>query len=189
MKRDEFDQYREEYPSKVTEWHSRLFADHPTQVHFNEYAANRFFDSHKPGRVVEIGGWRGELADVILPKESIESWDNYEVCAEAARSPVCSDPKYRSHAERVLLPPPCATLVMSHVIEHLTDEEARGVIAATNASSLYVDAPLTEEGEDWGGSIGFHILKMGWNDLDSLINSAGFGLVGRDKNARWYRRC
>lgn len=193
MTPEQFDEYRREYRNGISnqsiiKWHSKLYADYPEQTHFNKEVACLFFDTFAGGSVVEVGGWRGEMADTILPNEEIVSWDNYEVCAEAAADPVCTDKRYCSHHKRVTVAPTCDTLILSHVIEHLTDVEARLLLETTDAEVVYVDAPLSDAGVTWDGETCFHVLEMGWPDLDRLFAIQGYECSGVFGTVRWYER-
>jgi len=194
MNRDDFDAYRANYPlmgsDELANWHSTLFDEHPDQNHYSIKGLLAFFDASAPDDVVEIGGWRGEAAAEVLPKfPDIVSWTNYEICEKAVDRPVCTDKRYRAYHHKVVEPPSCTTLVCSHVIEHLSDAEVLRMLKATDANLLYVDTPLTDGGETWNQTTCFHVLQMGWNDLDVAIRAKGFHLLGQhSKTIRWYER-
>lgn len=195
MTSEEFDQYRDEYPTmtdrSMSEWHSRLYRDHPDQSHFNSAALMWFLGEVNPVNVVEIGGWDGEAAALGLETNpGIVSWENYEVCQEAVAASVCHDPRYSSFPVPVYFATRLAdTLVASHSLEHMSDEQVEKLISTTDAKNVYVDAPLKPEGEDWGGTTCLHCLRMGWSKLHELFTAAGFSLrEAVDFEIRWYTR-
>jgi hypothetical protein len=172
----------------MVEWHSRLYRDNPDQRHFNGRAIGAFFGAlENPGRVVEIGGWDGALADAMLKDTpSIESWDNYEICREICDLQKCSDPRYRVHHARIVEPPSCDTLVCSHVIEHMSEDEVTSLLDATDAAALYLDTPALSG--DWSGSTSFHVLRWNRTELNDAVEARGFRMLDKCDTAWWYLR-
>jgi hypothetical protein len=192
---EEFDQYRLEYdtiaPHRLTEWHSRLFADYPDQSHYNGGAMLHFFEGIDARMVAEIGGWDGAAAKlVLLANPEIEVWVNYEVCAEAANASVCADGRYWAIPEAMYrISPSIDTVVASHCLEHMNDAQVETFISTLHAANLYIDAPLSDDGETWIGTTCFHCLNMGWSRLDELVRAAGFKQTGNvGAEIRWYKR-
>ena len=196
-----WDQWRAEYKATSyaaqQDFYSGVWATNPDQRHFTATAALAFFDG-SARRVIEVGGWRGELAALVLTAHpEIELWRNYELCREAAAAAVSTDPRYEgvSPPDWVWSLPPAElagfdTLVLSHVIEHMTAEDLAALLAALHSPRrVYVESPLFDEPRDWAGYHGTHILELGWRGVDALFASAGFRLaVHAGKYVRHYAR-
>ena len=63
-------------------------------------------------------------------------------------------------------------------------------ISATSARAIYLDAPLVDEPTDWTAYVGTHILEVGWDGVDTILNN--YRLAWRMQHdtgeARLYRR-
>ena len=191
MNSEQFDQYRAEYPmskSRMVKWHSMLYSEYPQQDYFDQEAVGKFLDSINASRVIEVGGWRGEMAAFGFARsESIREWHNYEICREAASNPVCVDPRYSWHNRKLVNVPKCDTLICSHVLEHMTGGEVEALLGSTNAKNLYVDCPNLMK--EWDGTTCFHVLELTWPKLNKLILGAGFEDAGGASDlVRWYAR-
>lgn len=132
----------------------------------------------RPLQVVEVGGWKGHLAQEVLGQSEpgeIASWKNYDLSQRAVDRSVCGDERYRA----VVLPdfvwnvPGCfegANVVVSHAVEHLASWDCVrfiGALAEARVRFCYVEAPIPEETPDegvkWDGYGGSHILEVGWD--------------------------
>ena len=181
MKSSEFDLYRDDYEDmtsdKAYDWHSRLWRSSPSQDHVSLSKLDEFFREVDATHVMEIGGWRGEAAEHVLGwNDGISSWRNYEVCREAANSPVFEDERYHSIHHWVNPGSPFVmdgdTLVCSHVLEHMNEGQVEFVMRSTKARYLYVDVPLDRD--EWSGTTCFHVFRGGWPRMSTLIESVGF---------------
>lgn len=186
--------YRENYASfdRVTleKWHDMLYVESPDQNHFNKYAISAFFSHIDPVEVFEVGGWDGELADFILSNKSgIAGWRNAEICVKALDRRLCRKGVYTAiYGKCTEVPHDCDTVVMSHVIEHMLDDEARHIIRSIDAENLYIDTPISGGGSDWNDTSCFHVLKMGWNELFDVVKDCGFTRIGISNSAQWFAR-
>lgn len=194
MTAEEFDQYRDAYPKmpahELSEWHSRLYREYPDQSHFNGGALLMFFSGIAADDVIEIGGWDGAAARIVLmANPEIKLWKNYEVCREAVEDTICTSERYHAKAEAAYEAVGADTLVLSHVIEHMSDGQAMALLSGTDADHLYIDAPLGDRQSKWGGTTCFHLLEFGWNDLDRFVRDQKFKLKGtRGAETKWYTR-
>ena len=162
-----FDDYRSKYqdlsPLEHSNVYDRIAKLYGDQQHYNP----ALVEPIAAGVVVELGGWRGELAAHILPRnDRVVSWTNHEICRWAAISPVCDDPRYESvwTRDRFAWDAPEFAgdlLVLSHVIEHLSEAHALALIEAfARFGRVYVDAPLL--GDVWENTWTTHILPWTW---------------------------
>lgn len=135
-------------------------------------------------RVVEIGGWKGELAACVLDKcPDIESWTNYDWMPRARDLSACNDFRYHVRTCQLLyaeLPPECDFIVAGHVLEHMRAWEVEGVLRrfCSEAKGLYVEMPLPVGGgpQCWTGVTAAHILEIGWWGFVDLAEKCSFAL-------------
>ena len=187
----DFDSWRRDYDrltySEHVEFYRTVAEAYPEQQHYNEPAIRSFLDG-ATGPVLELGGWKGELAASVLSDyPGIPKWLNVEIAPQAVTESACTDPRYS-----VIVPDAFLwdtdldlseyrTLVASHVIEHLKHADLIKLLRRTRSiEHLYVDAPLPETDPQWGGGNGqhSHIIEIGWGRLRSLLESYGFSRVG-----------
>lgn len=185
MNAEDFDQWRAAYPrltfTEQIQWHSRLWQDHPGQTHYDLGYVKAFLHRvPSPREVLELGGWRGELARDC--RGMYERWDNYELCREASADPVFGAPEYHAplmyeylwdrkdvHAFNVV--------IASHVIEHLSVDHLHAflkkiVSECPGLLHMYIDSPLN--GTDWKGETCFHVLPLSWDRVGEIVDVYGF---------------
>ncbi len=167
-------------------FHSRIWVEHPVQQHYDARAAGRFLDAVRPKRIIEIGGWRGELAAEMLAGRSwIESWHNVELCTEAVAASVCSDPRYTVAVGETFAwdtPQPVSdALLLSHCAEHMRWRELLALFDSVipPVSAVYLAAPLPLDGTvpTWDRYVGTHILEVGWDAIAADLAQRGLVCV------------
>jgi len=198
----DFGAWRRQYDdltySEQVEFYRAVAEAYPEQIHFNEPAIRTFLDG-ATGKVLEIGGWKGELAQRVLPDlPEITEWLNVEIAPQAVTESVCLDPRYLVTIPETFIwdsdldIESFPTVVASHVIEHMKIREVRNLLSRIRADRLYVDAPLPPQPSLWGDGQHSHIIEVGWDGLGSLIESHGFRKVGELEGkwgpAYWFRR-
>ena len=199
---EELENYRRNYDSLPFSEHQRMYEEiekvYPEQSWWNARDCLGFLEQYRPAHVVEIGGHDGGLASKVLPDAPfVESWTNYELvdCPQT-----CTDPRYealvlRDWAWSVALN--ADALVLSHVVEHLSEERLGELLRSLKCPAIYVDAPLHESARsNWAGTETAHVLPWSMQELDLAFRSRGYlmafanvdnsrGLVSR---VRWYER-
>lgn len=159
-------------------FYDRVWDQHPVQLHYDAEACARFLEATRPATVMEIGGWRGELAGEMLARyDWIGSWHNREVCAGAATNPATDDPRYRANVPTTWpwhVPLRAEAFVASHTIEHMNARQLDELFRATSARAMFLASPLTDDGQDWAGYGGSHVLTIGWRDVIALAATHGF---------------
>ncbi len=133
-------------------------------------------------RIIEIGGWKGELATACLEQAPwIQSWHNIDYCAPAVEKTTCKDDRYIAscpthfHWFKDKREVNADLLIAAHVIEHLTDEDLESLILwIKGIPAVIFEAPIGRGESDWTGYIGTHILKMGWARINELMDLAGY---------------
>lgn len=130
----------------------------------------------KTRTVVEIGGWDGGLADVMLRRFPwIESWTNYDITPDVPQ--VCDDPRY---TVEVLDDWPWRrkvsgdAVIASHVFEHMRMYEIECLLTEWDVASVYVDCPISPGMTTWRGYEGSHILAVGSTEFLFRLNELGY---------------
>jgi hypothetical protein len=171
---------------EVVRFHDQVWEQFPSQEYYSPDHLAAFFSDLGAVNVVEVGGWRGEAAEQILPAYPVQSWTNYEICRSAALSPITDDPRYTGvHLDRWAWEMPVRTFdvgVLAHVIEHVRAPQLRSLIewlSLCEVRHLYVEAPLIDVGRSWRNSTSAHVLEIGWPDVIRLLGEFGFYLTSR----------
>lgn len=195
-----FDEYRRDYADMTSSDHRSFYADihkkWPEQRHCTLSSLRRFLSDHRKALVIEMGGWDGWAASVMLPEfPELQHWLNVEFCREAALANVCDDARFNVYVPGAfqwwrseVQPDVGDVMVLSHVIEHLADDDARELIGALRPLAWYIEAPIAEEGQDWDGYQGTHVLKAGWRQVETWLAAAGYRRVWAEGDARSYSR-
>ena len=203
MKTAEYDLWRAEYPMQTVQGHAALynkrFLERPGIGSWSGRAVRMFLNQHgnSPLAVAEIGGRDGDLAKVALESTpKITKWINYEISDEPIKRPVTMDARYEGRLmtdfcwwEKTIMEGD--VLVLSHIIEHLSDEHFSGLVGSIprNIKGVHAQAPLPMRGPtDWKGYFGAHILSMGWVEVNDVFVAHGFKSVPAYDGASWFRR-
>ena len=196
----DWDEWRSRYSSMTyaeqQAFYSEVWKHHPSQLHFDAGAALAFMRAlpvmPRPMRVVEIGGWRGELAEALIPYLPASwSWLNLEICREAAAASVCQQPAFRAVSPESWpwedLPTLAGAdiLVASHVIEHMSVEHLEALVdSLATARWMFLASPLPQSGTpDWAGYNGSHVLPLSLDGVTDLLADRGwdpFASAGTD---------
>jgi hypothetical protein len=147
---------------------------HPEQRSYNVAATRQFLKERQPRTVVEIGGWDGALADLMIDEfYCIKRWTNYDITDVPQ---ACDAPAY----ERVVLDDwpwnrtlEADALIASHVLEHMKLAEVAKLLNVWSVDSVYVDCPIGG-GTDWAGYHGTHILEASVTQLLDTFHARGF---------------
>lgn len=200
--RIDFDAWRNNYDrltyAEHVEFYRQVAEVYPDQQHYNESAIREFL-AGSSGPVLELGGWKGELAASVLPDfPGIPEWLNVEIAPQTIDT-VCHDPRYLVVVPEAFIwdwdfdLTPYRTFIASHVIEHMKRADVARLLSRLNAiERMYVDAPLPRKPSLWGGGESSHIIELGWDKLGALIMSYGFSKVGESEGkwgpAYWFER-
>lgn len=176
----DFNGWRESYDAMSFEEHQefnkQIAAEYPNQRCWNDQQVGKFLRHYLPGSVVELGGWDGSLANVMLPRfpETV-TWVNYDITPDVPQ--VCGDSRYeqvtlddwpwkRKAAGDVLL--------ASHVFEHMLSHEIVALLDAWDVAAVFMDAPIPSGSTSWNNYEGTHILEIGGTELLWRLGSAGW---------------
>ena len=183
---DVFDQWRANYDKMTSDEHlefvEKCAAKFPSQVHFTQWIYERLFSSWKNLRVLEIGGWKGELACYCLSNFEIKDWTNIEICKTAVKNTVeMPNDKYTTICPdnffwfRNLKHLKADLLISSNTIEHFSNNDFLYLVEAiSDIRMVLFEAPLKNNGETWQGYYGTHILDMDWADVILVMDRHGY---------------
>lgn len=186
MKTSDFDLWRENYDQLGYDdqlvFYNQVAIDHPLQRGFDEQEFIDFLEPLGKIDVIELGGWKGELAQFTLARlPKIRQWLNYEISEQAIKQTACKDSRYKATIPPDFLwnidIPPADVFVSSHTIEHIKIEQLDKLFSKLPVKYIALQAPLGDEGTDWAGYYGSHILEVGWNTIIHILNDYGFKLT------------
>lgn len=188
VKRRDWDAYRKYGPDLSIEDQIEIavYLDKlaPNQAHFSIEPITELFTEAEnllgELNVIELGAWTGDLAKEILSKFDIKSWIGYDISANSLKRSVVKDKRYKS----VLLSkwiydtdiPDFNVFVSTHTFEHMYLEEISKTLACISDRAKYMilEMPLSENGQDWKGYSGNHVLTADRQTIRDLIVSHGF---------------
>jgi len=139
--------------------------------------------------VAEFGGWVGDCAAEMLrafPPAFLRRWTNAEVCRGAVEHPATDDPRYQAGLLEDWLwvdPSPldhgATVLIAGDVIEHMRTWQLATLFARLpwTIGFIYLASPITKTGQTWDGYNGSHILECGWDQIEAMLDTEGFGVV------------
>ena len=207
MNVEDFNEWRANYNkwsyAEHQEFYSRVYAEYPGQKRFDADSVCKFLElateREVPQRVIEMGGWNGELCSEIRidPYQTITAWINFEICKEA-REDYHYSPNYICAQQdafiwdNILTLPPANVFISSHSIEHITTEDLILLVQKIDDHGIkwcYVQSPLHEtERPNWHDYLGTHILQASWREVDAIFALAGFSMHSPTSQIRWYYR-
>lgn len=197
MKTADFDLWRDNYDrltyKQQIKFYNQVAIDHPLQRGFDEVEFEDFLEPLGEITVIELGGWKGELAGYVLNKlPKIRRWLNYEISEQAVKETACNDDRYEPLVPADFLwnieIPNADVFVSSHTIEHIKVAELDKLLSKLPVKYIGLQAPLADEGTDWGGYYGSHILEVGWNTVIELLREYGFTLTHSKGEFRGFAR-
>lgn len=161
---------------------------YPIQIHYSGLVAQYLIHLDSPIKIMEIGGWKGNLAASVLYQNShILQWDNYEICENCIGKKECFDPRYR-----IIVPadfvwkinlPSYDLIVSTHTFEHLKAIEIEEIIKRHRAKVYLIEVP---HGGNWHNYNGSHILPLNSDQLNALFVAQGYILKWQDKDVRYF---
>jgi hypothetical protein len=198
-----FDRYRMLYNSfsfdykikKANEW----LKQYPEQAHFDIIPINFWLENivAKPSAVLEIGGWRGDLAEKALSSfEHINLWHNYDLL-KYNNYQKCYDNRYKlislnDDLWHLSLKYEYNALVATHMIEHINWKE---FIELTNwipecIRTVLFEAPLPASNENinWKGDYSSHVLEKGWEQVITEMENHRFLVDYTENNTVIFKR-
>lgn len=201
MNPEPFDEWRKHYKEYSNGGISKIYDDcfkrDPSHLACSNRAVRVFLNQFKgENRIFEVGGRSGILAKTALEfTPEIKEWVNVDISKAAIDSTVVKDERYRGvWAENFrwwrTMPITGGLLLLIHVIEHLSDEDALELISKIplDVNGIHVQAPIALKGpSNWDGFNGAHILSMGWIELNDAFEKIGFRSIKAYDGCSWKR--
>src|SRR3990167_4580069 len=203
MKTAEYDKWGADYPTQTVQGHAALynkrFLENQGLGSWSGRAVRMVLNQcgSRPLVIAEIGGRGGDLAKVALASTpKIKKWINYEISDEPIKNPATTDVRYEGRLMADFkwwekTPMEGDILILSHVIEHLSEVDFRGLVMSIpkNIQGVHAQAPLPMRGPvDWKGYFGAHILPLGWVEVNEIFEAAGFRSIVAYDGASWVRK-
>jgi hypothetical protein len=172
---------------------------YPEQAHFNFTPVSYWLENivSRPTSVLEIGGWRGDLAEKALSSfDHIKLWHNYDLL-NLNNYQKCNDERYKLVSlEDFLWHLPLNieynALIATHTIEHFKWRELIELISWIPAGikTVLFEAPLpvSHENYNWKGDHSSHILEKGWEQVKSEMKNRGFSVNFSERNTYIFMR-
>jgi len=190
-KKFNFNKWREKYSSysfkEQKEISNELEVLYPKQQQFNTKEVSNFLRNIPNPKILEIGGWKGELASEILTQnKSIILWHNYDICSNAIEKTVCNDKRYKTilltdFAWNLDIFSKYNVCILSHVIEHIKKHELIKLFdKIKHIKYIYIDAPLNNPylSQGWKNYEGTHVLECGWSGVMNMLKGYNLKLNG-----------
>ena len=193
----QFNRYRKRYDSYSFNHKVKLankwLVQYPEQAHFDINPINYWFENIvvRPTSVLEIGGWRGDLAEEALSSfEHINKWHNYDLINHNNYQK-CNDKRYslitlNDYIWHLSLNNEYNVLIATHMIEHINWQEfieLTGWIPIIIKTVLF-EAPLPSSNENinWKDDHSSHILEKGWEQVINEMKNHGFSVYYKENN-------
>lgn len=200
---NQFDKYRKRYSTitfkKKVKFTNRWLQEFPEQAHFNYIHVEHWLKNIviKPASIIEIGGWRGDLALKALSSfDHIIAWHNYDLL-EFNEYQKCKDTRYElitldQYIWHKSLDHKYNALIATHMIEHICWKELIQLIGwiPREIRTVLFEAPIPPTGENisWKGDYSSHVLEKGWEQIISEMKNNDFSLDYSEDNTYIFGR-
>jgi hypothetical protein len=198
-----FNRYRKNYDSfsfaQKQKMASRWLEQYPEQAHFDTAPVKHWLENYvkRPCSVLEIGGWRGDLANKMLTDYNyIQSWHNYDLIEDNSYQK-CHDLRYKlitlkDDLWHISLVYNYNALIATHMIEHINWREFIELAGwiPLNIETVLFEAPLpaSEESLNWNGDYSSHVFEKGWEQVNAEMRKHGFRVEYTENNSVIYSR-
>ena len=145
-------------------------------------------------KVLEIGGWKGELAsEVLLKDKNIILWHNYDICSNAINKNVCESERFKGivltdFAWNLNIFNDYNVCILSHIIEHIKKHELiKFFDKIKHIKYVYIDAPLNDPYNriKWKNYCGTHILECEWKDITNMLKNYKEVIISNTTVEKW----
>lgn len=200
MNKEESNKFRAEYtkmsPGQISRVYDEIYL-RKDETCFSRVFVRSYFAELMPSQVLEIGGHDGKLArTAIIESPEIDFWLNLEFSRVAIGKTQITTPIYAAMLVRDSVPNLIKrfgqlyefdTLVLSHILEHITNDEAKEAIRAipSNIRDVYVEYP------DCGGKLvgrNTHVGTLTWSGIKSLFQLWKCEPIGQKDLGHWVVR-
>lgn len=190
---DVFNKWRAMYKELTDDEHREFMtacaSAFPDQQHFqfpNYVELFRFYPTVEKPRVLEMGGWKGELAGKCLFNfKNIHAWHNIDFCSAIKDQQACKDERYTFECpdkfawwQDMSRHVDFDIFLSSNAIEHLSDVHLLELLhRIRHIPLIMLEAPIGDEAQDFTGYWGTHILQIGWNKINDVMHNYGYHIT------------
>ncbi len=198
MPRFNFNEWREKYDKYTFEQHkkinNRFESLYPKQQKFVTKEVGKFLKGITKAKVLEVGGWKGELASQVLStNKDIILWHNYDICSNAIDKNICKDERFKGivlidFVWNLNIFKEYNVCVLSHIIEHIKKKELIKFFSKIkHIKYIYIDAPLNDPYNrmKWKNYSGTHILECNWNDIKNILRNYKENIITNTTVEKW----
>ena len=173
---------------------NKWLKQYPEQAHFNFGPVDQWLKKTVPvpANIIEIGGWRGDLALKALSScNHIKVWHNYDLL-EFNEYQKCNDERYRliTLDDYLWNKSPnynYNALIATHMIEHISWKELTKLIKwiPQEIRTVLFEAPIPRSAENinWKGDHSSHVLEKGWEQVICEMKNCNFSLDYSEDNS------
>lgn len=199
----QFDRYRKFYDTFSFDYKVKIankwLKQYPEQAHFNIAPINHWLENivEKPASIIEIGGWRGDLAEKALSSfEHIKLWHNYDLIKNNNLQK-CYDNRYKlisldDYIWHLPVNNEYNALIATHMIEHINWKEFSALTnwIPTSIGTVLFEAPLPASNENinWKGDHSSHVLEKGWEQVIDEMKNQRFLVAFAKDNTVIFKR-
>ena len=193
-----FNEWREKYDSysfkQQKEINNRFESLFPRQQKFVTKEVVNFLKDIPNPKILEIGGWKGELAfQTLAQNKKIILWHNYDICSNAIDKNICKDERFKSivltdFAWNLDIFSEYNTCILSHIIEHVRKHELEKLFKKLkNIKYFYIQAPLNSPYllSGWNNFYGTHILECGWKGITNMLKNYNETIIINTSRKEW----
>ena len=172
---------------------------YPEQAHFDIIPIKYWLENivTRPTSVLEIGGWRGDLAEIALTSyKHIEQWHNYDLI-KYNNYQKCLDVRYKlitlnDYLWHLSIKDKYNALIATHMIEHINWIEFTELSAwiPKCIETVLFESPLPASAENfsWKGDHSSHVLVKGWDQVITEMKNNGFSVAYSENNTVVFKR-
>ncbi|TAL60328.1 MAG: hypothetical protein EPN88_16120 [Bacteroidetes bacterium] len=191
-----YDTYSFNYKRKMA---NKWLKQYPEQAHFDYDPVKYWFEDivEKPVSVIEIGGWRGDLAEKALSSfEFITLWHNYDLIKNNNYQK-CNDYRYKlislnGYLWSQPLNNEYNSLIATHMVEHINWKEftelANWIPECIKTVLFESPLPQTHENYNWKGDHSSHVFEKGWEQVIAEMKNHRFTVVYNIINSVIFKR-
>jgi hypothetical protein len=199
----QLDRYRNQYNSFSFEYKIKMankwLKHYSEQAHFDIIPIKNWLENivTRPISMLEIGGWRGDLAEIALSSyDYIKLWHNYDLIIDN-NSQKCHDKRYKlitmdDDLWHLSLKYEYNALIATHMIEHIKWKEftelTKWIPACIHTVLFESPLPASAENINWMGDYSSHVLEKGWKQVIAKMKNHGFLVEYSENNTVVFKR-
>ena len=188
---EKFNEWRENYDkldyNEQKKFYELMKRHFPVQRHFNRVKLLEMFPREVGDlRVLEMGGWDGALAHMLLNHfNAIRYWWNIDFVTFQEQIPryhkvILNDFLWKFDIRQMF---PFNMFVSTHTFEHLKVVDVEKVLDTIKdqAEWMLIETPLEDDiNLNWKNYLGSHVLDITMDELIALVEARGYKIEKRE---------